>query len=229
MGRAAAAPSRGPALRAASSHAPQPSSTSTSQGPMVAAETPPSERVPEPAPVGGRALPAGRREARRRRGAATAATAAPAPAPAPRTQSGGEPARNSAASARIRTSPGTMKLSPPTSAPRDAAARATRSRSRAGWRPVRGAGCRRRSRPRTRARSSQPRRCDAQLAQQRDVRRRAAEADAADAPPLAQDRCAAPAVVAGADRQLTSPRRAGTARSGCPRGRRAGSAGRPAR
>jgi hypothetical protein len=29
--------------------------------------------------------------------------------------------------------------------------------------------------------------CDAQLAQQRDVRRRAAEADAADAPPLAQD------------------------------------------
>ena len=48
---------------------------------------------------------------------ATAATAAPAPAPAPLTHSGGVPARNSADSARMQTSPGTMKARPPTSAP----------------------------------------------------------------------------------------------------------------
>ena len=42
--------------------------------------------------------------------------AAPAPAPAPRTQSGGEPARKRAASARMTASPGTMKAAPPRNA-----------------------------------------------------------------------------------------------------------------
>src|ERR1700722_17258603 len=49
--------------------------------------------------------------------AATAATAAPAPAPAPRTHSGGAPARNSAERHKMMISPGTMKASPPTTAP----------------------------------------------------------------------------------------------------------------
>src|SRR5215472_3548810 len=48
---------------------------------------------------------------------ATAGTAAPAPAPAPSTHSGGEPARYSAAKARITIRPGTMNAIPPASAP----------------------------------------------------------------------------------------------------------------
>ncbi len=48
---------------------------------------------------------------------ATAGTAAPAPAAAPRTQSGGWLAKNTAERARISTSPGTMKHSPPKMAP----------------------------------------------------------------------------------------------------------------
>ena len=48
---------------------------------------------------------------------ATAGTAAPAPAAAPRTHSGACGAKNSTDSARITTRPGTMKHSPPTSAP----------------------------------------------------------------------------------------------------------------
>lgn len=49
---------------------------------------------------------------------ATAATAAPAPNPAPRTHVGGEPAKNSVESARIKIKPGATKHNPPTSAPR---------------------------------------------------------------------------------------------------------------
>ena len=58
---------------------------------------------PAPAPS-----PPGRRPRRPRR---------PAPAPAPRTQSGGDPARNTAARIRMAISPGMMNASPPTAAP----------------------------------------------------------------------------------------------------------------
>jgi len=109
--------------RSASSNPPQPSRTRTSQGPIVAAAAPPASRYAtqrrREARTGSRA------DARFQLGTssdhpactATAATAAPAPAPAPRTHSGGAPARNSAARTRMRISPGTMKASPPTTAP----------------------------------------------------------------------------------------------------------------
>src|SRR5690242_2177517 len=48
---------------------------------------------------------------------ATAGTAAPAPAPAPSTHNGGDPVKNSAASAKMTISPGTMNAAPPASAP----------------------------------------------------------------------------------------------------------------
>ena len=48
---------------------------------------------------------------------ATAGTAAPAPAAAPRIQAGGWLAKKTADSARISTSPGTMKHTPPRTAP----------------------------------------------------------------------------------------------------------------
>ena len=66
-------------------------------------------------------------------------------------------------------------------------AAARRRRWPAGWRPVRATGWRPRCRPRTRSASSQPRSLDAQLAEQRDVRGRPAEADAADPAPLPGD------------------------------------------
>jgi hypothetical protein len=109
--------------RSASSNPPHPSRTRTSQGPIVAAAAPPASRYPtqrrREARTGSRA------DARFQLGTssdhpactATAATAPPAPAPAPRTHSGGVPARNSAARTRMRISPGTMKASPPTTAP----------------------------------------------------------------------------------------------------------------
>src|SRR5882757_2758057 len=100
-----------------SSITPQPSSTSTRYGPIVAAETAPAtmyasqrSRRPRARRQLGHASPDPARTA-------TAATAAPAPAPAPRTHSGGELDRNNADSARIRTTAGRMKPSPPTSAP----------------------------------------------------------------------------------------------------------------
>src|SRR5262249_34191735 len=100
----------------ATSTTPQPTSTRTSHGPTAPAPAP-----PRPAQTPQRQRAAARRQlsgtsptpAR----TATAATAAPAPAPAPRTQSGGDPARNRADSARMATSPGTMKAAPPTIAP----------------------------------------------------------------------------------------------------------------
>src|ERR1022692_416009 len=62
---------------------------------------------------------------------ATAGTAAPAPAAAPRTHSGGAPARKSAASARMMISPGTMKQTPPSTAP--AAPRSFQAQKIASW------------------------------------------------------------------------------------------------
>ena len=79
--------------------------------------------------------------------------------------------------------PGRMNASPPTSAPADPP-RAARCRSPAACSPARAAGCRRRTRPRTRGRRSRPLRCDRQIAQQRDVRGRPAEAEHADPAPL---------------------------------------------
>ena len=54
---------------------------------------------------------------------ATAATAAPVPAAAPKIHVGGEAVRNSAASPRMTTRPGTMNATPPTMAPSGPATR----------------------------------------------------------------------------------------------------------
>ena len=109
--------------RSKSSNPPHPSRTSTSHGPIVAAAAPPASRYP--AQRRREARTGSRADARFQLGpsrlhpawTATAATAAPAPAPRPRIHSGGAPARNSAARTRMRISPGTMKASPPTTAP----------------------------------------------------------------------------------------------------------------
>ena len=62
---------------------------------------------------------------------ATAGTAAPAPAAAPRTQSGGWVARKTTERAKISTSPGTMKHSPPRRAP--AGPRSRQAQKMASW------------------------------------------------------------------------------------------------
>src|SRR6185503_10158488 len=99
--------------RSASSASPQPSRTSTSHGPMVAAAAPPATRYAAQRTWRGRPALHARVQLGLSRvqpaWTATAATAAPAPAPAPFTHSGGVPARNSADSARMQASPGRMK------------------------------------------------------------------------------------------------------------------------
>src|SRR5205823_5691849 len=108
-----------PSVRAGRCHdssmTPQPRSTRTSQGPSVAAATPPSAAYAIQRQCAGDRLQLSGTSPMPAR-TATAATAAPAPAPAPRTQSGGEP-RKMAASPRIITSPGRINAAPPRTAP----------------------------------------------------------------------------------------------------------------
>ena len=116
---------------------------------------------------------------------ATAATAAPAPAPAPRTHSGGVPARKSTDRARITTRPGTMNAAPPASAP--GRPRTRQAQKIASWVEAGpGQQVARGDRVLELPGVQPPLVVHAQLAQQRDVRGRAAEPDAADPPPLPQ-------------------------------------------
>ncbi len=118
---------------------------------------------------------------------ATAGTAAPDPAAAPAIQPGGRGARNRAASPRMMTRPGTMKQTPPRIAPGRTAqppgaedgqlGRGRAGQQVAGGQPV----------LEVVRRQPLPVR-HAQLAQQRDVRGRAAEPDAADPAPFPGDR-----------------------------------------
>ena len=106
--------------RATISVTPHPTSTRTRYEPTVAAAMPPAtvytaQRIWRARSVTMRErLPGTSPHAAFR---ATAGTAAPAPAAAPSTQSGGCLARNTTDNARINASPGTMKQSPPTTAP----------------------------------------------------------------------------------------------------------------
>ena len=114
---------------------------------------------------------------------ATAATAAPAPAPGAQHPRGGEPAKKQRGQGEDQDQAGHDERGTARPARRGGRGPARRRRSPAGSRPGRAAGCRRRWRLRTRGR--QPALAlDAQLAQQLDVGRRPAEADAADAAPF---------------------------------------------
>ena len=116
---------------------------------------------------------------------ATAATAAPAPAPAARTHVGGDAARNNAARPKMIVRPGTMNATPPTTAP---SGPATIHAHKIASCVDAGPG----NRLQAAIASSKSRRLDpppsahTELAQERDVRRRSAEADATDAAPLHQ-------------------------------------------
>ena len=90
-----------------------------------------------------------------------------------------------AAITQHRDQPGEDEREPADERARRARRRAGRCRSPSACSPGRAAGCRRRTRPRTRARRSSAL-LDGQIAQQRDVRGRPAEAEHADAAPLAR-------------------------------------------
>src|SRR5580693_9615325 len=107
--------------RSSISTRPQLIRTSTRNGPISAAATPPIRRKAAHLARAGRAAPILRQLAGARPMAAlsaTAGTAASAPAAAPLIQTGGWAARKTADNARMTISPGTMKHAPPTSAPR---------------------------------------------------------------------------------------------------------------
>ena len=166
---------------------------------------------------------------------ATAATAAPAPAPAPLIQRGGEPERKSAASARIRSSPGTMKQAPPTSAPMRP--RSRQAQKIASWVDA-GPGRRLQA-----AIASSNSRGSSQLRRSTQSWRRRAMWAGGPPKPMQPIRphsraivsspggpvlvCSAAGAVAVWGRLVSG--RVGRARSGCRRDRRPGSAGRPGR
>ena len=228
-GRAAAASSghawharragtRGSATPQASSTAPQPSRTSTNHGPTVAAAMRAGERVGDPprARRGGACAssPATRPARRLERDGGHGGAGAGAGAEHPIGRRGGEEQRRQR---EDHDQAGDDEAEPADERAGDAAQPPRAEDRQLGRRRAGQQVASRRSRPRTRSSSSQPRRSTHSVAQQRDVRRRAAEADAADAPPLAQH-----------DRQSRRRRRAGR-RMSAPRGsgarrRRAGPA-----
>lgn len=166
-----------------SSIAPQASRTSTSQGPVVAAAIPPASayaRTRERSSA-----------ARRQIGTATpspalsptGATAAPAPMPAPRSHAGGDPDRNRAERARIKTRPGRME----TQAADKRSLRASQSPSAIDRKLCRGRSrqqVRRRNRPLELLLGQPLPLRHAQHTEQRDMRGRTTEPYTADPAPL---------------------------------------------